>query len=72
MTLHFEHRGPSRGTAVGASARPASVPPSLPTNPGGTFAPLPEWEPRQPRPADWPPHIHPSHEVAVGDKETLR
>ncbi|NLI74892.1 MAG: N-6 DNA methylase [Candidatus Riflebacteria bacterium] len=34
-------------------------PPGPPTNPDGSFATLPEWKPGQPRPANWPPHIHP-------------
>jgi len=34
-------------------------PPGPPTNPDGTFASLPTWRPGDPRPTDWPPHIHP-------------
>ena len=29
----------------------------------GNFLPLPEWLPSEPRPADWPPHVHPLCEV---------
>ena len=25
----------------------------------GNFLPLPDWKPGQPKPANWPPHIHP-------------
>jgi hypothetical protein len=38
-------------------------PPGPPTNPDGTFADLPQWKPGEPRPADWPSHIHPPREV---------
>ena len=31
----------------------------------GNFVPLPEWLPGQPRPADWPPHIHPPREICL-------
>ncbi len=34
-------------------------PPGPPADAEGNFLPLPEWNPGQPRPADWPPHIHP-------------
>lgn len=34
-------------------------PPGPPTNPDGTFASLPDWEPGTPKPANWPSHIHP-------------
>lgn len=34
-------------------------PPGPPTDGRGNFLPLPEWEPGQPKPNDWSPHIHP-------------
>jgi hypothetical protein len=34
-------------------------PPGPPTNPDGTFAALPAWPKRAPKPANWPAHIHP-------------
>jgi len=37
-------------------------PPGPPTNPDGSFAPLPEWKPGQPKPTNWPEHIHPPRE----------
>lgn len=33
-------------------------PPGPPTNPDGTFAPLPDWPAGTPKPQNWPPHIH--------------
>lgn len=38
-------------------------PPGPPTNPDGTFAPLPQWNPGEQQPADWPSHIHPPRGV---------
>ncbi len=39
-------------------------PPSGPPADGeGNFLPLPQWLPEQPRPANWPPHIHGPREV---------
>lgn len=38
-------------------------PPGLPTEEHGNFLPLPEWKPSQPKPSDWPLHIHPSRGV---------
>jgi hypothetical protein len=34
-------------------------PPGPPTNPDGSFATLPDWQPGNPKPANWPSHIHP-------------
>ena len=34
-------------------------PPGPPTDDRGNFVPLPEWKPGQPKPKDWPAHIHP-------------
>ncbi|MBU1106385.1 MAG: N-6 DNA methylase [Candidatus Riflebacteria bacterium] len=34
-------------------------PPGPPTNPDGSFAQLPDWQTGQPKPANWPSHIHP-------------
>ena len=34
-------------------------PPGPPADERGNFLPLPEWKPGQPKPKDWPPHIHP-------------
>lgn len=34
-------------------------PPGPPTNPDGSFAPLPPWPKGAPMPANWPSHIHP-------------
>lgn len=39
-------------------------PPGPPMDEEGNFLPLPEWKPGQPRPADWPPHIHPPRDVS--------
>ncbi len=38
-------------------------PPGPPADAAGNFLPLPEWKPGQPRPADWPRHIHAPREV---------
>jgi hypothetical protein len=38
-------------------------PPGPPTNPHGSFAPLPEWKPGYPKPPNWPSHIHPPRGV---------
>jgi len=38
-------------------------PPGPPADAEGNFLPLPQWLPGQPRPADWPPHIHGPCEV---------
>ncbi len=35
-------------------------PPSPPTDEKGNFLPLPEWKPGQPKPSNWPMHIHPA------------
>lgn len=43
----------------------ADQPPRAPADAHGNFLPLPAWKPGQPRPADWPPHIHPPREVAA-------
>lgn len=40
-------------------------PPGPPADAEGNFLSLPEWAPGHPRPADWPPHIHPPREVAL-------
>ena len=34
-------------------------PPGPPTNPDGTFAPLPKWPKGKARPEGWPEHVHP-------------
>jgi hypothetical protein len=34
-------------------------PPGPPADDRGNFLPLPEWNPGQPKPKDWPLHIHP-------------
>ena len=34
-------------------------PPGPPADETGNFLPLPEWNPGQPKPANWPSHIHP-------------
>jgi len=34
-------------------------PPGTPADENGNFLPLPEWKPGQPKPPNWPPHIHP-------------
>ncbi len=41
-------------------------PPGPPADAEGNFLPLPQWLPGQPRPADWPSHIHPPREVIEG------
>ena len=41
-------------------------PPGPPADAEGNFLPLPQWLPGQPRPANWPPHIHPPREVIEG------
>jgi hypothetical protein len=38
-------------------------PPGPPADEQGNFLPLPDWQPGQPKPKDWPPHIHPPKEV---------
>ena len=38
-------------------------PPGPPADAEGNFLPLPDWLPGQPRPANWPPHIHGPREV---------
>ena len=38
-------------------------PPGPPADTEGNFLPLPQWLPGQPRPADWPSHIHGPKEV---------
>jgi len=37
--------------------------PGPPSDEKGNFLPLPEWKPGQPKPPNWPPHIHPPKEV---------
>jgi hypothetical protein len=37
--------------------------PGPPADEKGNFLPLPEWPPGQPKPANWPSHIHPPKEV---------
>ena len=34
-----------------------------PADEKGNFLPLPEWKPGQPKPSDWPLHIHPPRGV---------
>jgi hypothetical protein len=38
-------------------------PPGPPADEHGNFLPLPEWKPGQPKPPNWPPHIHPPKEI---------
>lgn len=38
-------------------------PPGPPADAAGSFLPLPEWKPGQPRPINWPRHIHAPREV---------
>jgi hypothetical protein len=38
---------------------PLDPPPGPPADEHGNFLPLPEWLPGQPKPPNWPPHIHP-------------
>ena len=40
-------------------------PPGPPADEQGNLLPLPEWKPGQPRPANWPPHIHPPPDIAA-------
>jgi len=40
-------------------------PPGPPADEHGNFLPLPEWKPGQPKPANWPSHIHPPKEVSI-------
>lgn len=40
--------------------------PDPPANEHGNFHPLPEWKPGQPKPPNWPPHIHLPKEVSRG------
>lgn len=42
-------------------------PPGPPYDKHGHLLSLPDWKPGQPRPADWPPHIHPPKGVLLGD-----
>jgi len=37
--------------------------PGPPADEQGNFLPLPEWNPGQPKPPNWPSHIHPPKEV---------
>jgi len=37
--------------------------PGPPSDDRGSFLPLPEWKPGQPKPKHWPQHIHPPKEV---------
>jgi hypothetical protein len=39
-------------------------PPGPPADEHGNFLPLPEWNPGQPKPPNWPRHIHPPREVS--------
>lgn len=41
-------------------------PPEPPSDEHGNFLSLPDWKPGQPRPADWPLHIHPPIGVVLG------
>lgn len=55
--------------AVAAGRQPTAAyqtrldPPPGPPADAGNFLPLPEWKPGQPRPANWPRHIHAPREV---------
>lgn len=56
--------------AVAAGRQPTAAyrtrldpPPGPPADAAGNFLPLPEWKPGQPRPANWPRHIHAPREV---------
>jgi len=42
-----------------AYSRRDDPPPGPPADEQGNLLLLPDWKPGQPRPADWPPHIHP-------------
>lgn len=44
-------------------------PPGPPADEHGNFLPFPEWKPSQPKPPNWPPHIHPPKEVAEYNAE---
>jgi len=46
-------------------------PPGPPADEQGNFLPLPEWQPGQPRPANWPSHIHQPREVPVVKLEEI-
>ncbi len=56
--------------AVAAGRQPTAAyetrldpPPGPPADAAGNFLPLPVWKPGQPRPANWPRHIHAPREV---------
>lgn len=56
--------------AVAAGHQPTAAyrtrldpPPGPPADAAGNFLPLPEWKPGQPRPANWPRHIHAPRDV---------
>jgi hypothetical protein len=38
-------------------------PPGPPADEKGNFLPIPEWNPGQPKPPNWPSHLHPPREV---------
>ena len=40
-------------------------PPGPPADEPGNFLPLPEWRPGEPRPANWPRHIHTPRNVEI-------
>ncbi len=42
-------------------------PPGPPADHQGNFLPLPEWQPGQPKPANWPSHIHAPKGVVDGE-----
>ena len=46
-----------------ANRKRLDPPPGPPTGAEGNFLALPQWLPGQPRPSDWPSHIHPPKEV---------
>jgi len=43
-------------------------PPGPPADEKGNFLPLPEWNPGQSKPTNWPSHIHPPKEVTSPGK----
>jgi hypothetical protein len=49
--------------AAQASGRPYQT--ILDPPPGPPEKPLPDWQPGQPKPPDWPPHIHPPKGVSA-------
>jgi hypothetical protein len=44
-------------------------PPGPPADEKGNFLSLPDWKPGQPKPSNWPSHIHPPREVTFLEKD---